>query len=156
MNTFQRTAISGLVLSAGAFVAMLASEGYSPVAYTPVPGDKITIGFGETRGVKPGDTITPVKAVERALSSVAVFEGAIKQCVKVPLYQYEYDAYLQLSYNIGSGAFCGSTLVKRLNTFDYEGACRAILQWDQFKGKPLRGLTLRRQREYQLCTGNQP
>ena len=58
---------------------------------------------------------------------------------------------LQLSYNIGSSGFCGSTLVRKLNAYDYAGACLAIRQWDKFRGQPLRGLTLRREREYQQC-----
>ena len=84
---------------------------------------------------------------------VQKFEGAIKRCVTVPLAQNEYDAYVQLSYNIGAGAFCGSTLVRKLNAGDYMGACQEILRWNKFKGRELRGLTNRRQAEYQLCIG---
>ena len=147
----ERRTVAALAVSATALVALLTSEGYSDRAYTPVPGDAPTIGFGTTEGVKLGDTITPPKAVARALTDVQKFEGAVKKCVTVPLSQNEYDAYLRLSYNIGAGAFCGSTLVKKLNSRDYRGACEQILVWDKFKGKPLRGLTLRRQEEYQLC-----
>jgi len=146
-----RRAVGGLGLSAVALVALLLSEGYTHRAIVPVPGDVPTIGFGTTDGVKMGDTITPPKAVARALVDIQQFEGAIKQCVTVPLTQNEYDAYLQLSYNIGSSAFCNSTLVKRLNAHDYAGACLEIKRWDKFKGKPLRGLTLRREREFQQC-----
>ncbi len=39
------------------------------------------------------------------------------------------------------------------NAGDYEGACNAFLMWDKFHGKPLRGLTLRRQRERARCLG---
>lgn len=148
-----RKAVAGIVLSASALVAIVTHEGYNDRAYTPVPGDVPTIGFGTTEGVKPGDTITPPKALVRALTDVQKFEGALKKCVKVPLAQNEYDAYISLSYNIGSGAFCGSTLVRKLNAQDYEGACKQILVWDRFKGKPLRGLTIRRQEEYNLCVG---
>ena len=128
-------------------------EGYRDRAYVPVPGDVPTIGFGTTDGVKPGDTITPPKALERALHDVQKFEGALKHCVRVPLHQHEYDAYVNLAYNIGPGAFCGSTLVRKLNAGDYIGACQQILVWDKFKGKPLRGLTIRRQQEHQQCMG---
>ena len=147
----QRKTIAGLSLSAVALVGLLLSEDYVGKAMIPVPGDVPTIGFGTTDGVKLGDTTTPPKALARALTDVQKFEGALRQCVKVPLSQNEYDAYLQLSYNIGSSAFCNSTLVRRLNVYDYAGACSAIKSWDKFKGKPLRGLTLRREREYQLC-----
>jgi lysozyme len=147
-----RIIIASLSLSAAAFVGMLGYEGWCGKACIPVPGDVPTIGFGTTSGVKMGDTITPPKAVERAYEDVAKFEGAIKQCVTVPLKQTEYDAYAQLAYNIGPTAFCGSTLVKKLNALDYAGACQEILRWDKFKGKPLRGLTIRRQKEFDLCS----
>lgn len=149
-----RRAAAGIAVSASVFVAIVMNEGFSDKAYVPVPGDVPTIGFGSTDGVKLGDTITAPKAVARALSDIQKYEGALKQCVKVPLSQGEYDAYVSLAYNIGPGAFCGSTLVKKLNSGDYAGACQQILIWDKFKGKPLRGLTLRRQREYQLCVSS--
>ena len=120
-----------------------------------------------------GDTTTPVKALQRKLSDVKNFEGAIKQCVNVPLHQYEYDAYVDLAYNIGVGksgvvdGFCESrrggpsTLVKRLNAQDYAGACDAILQWKKAGGvdcslpgnKTCHGLWDRRQRMHKQCLG---
>jgi lysozyme len=148
---FKRTEVAALTLSAAALVAIIMHEGYSDVAYTPVPGDVPTIGFGTTTGVKPGDRITPPVALQRALNDSERFQGALKQCVVVPLTQNEYDAYISLSYNIGANAFCGSTLVKKLNSSDYIGACNEILKWDKFKGKPLAGLTKRRQEEYKKC-----
>lgn len=149
----KRQSIAGLAASAVALVTIALSEGYSDHAITPVPGDVPTIGFGTTQGVKPGDTITPPKALARALTDVQKYEGAIKQCVTSPLYQYEYDAYLDLAYNIGTSAFCHSQIVAHLNAHDYVGACQHILDWDKFKGKPLRGLTIRRQAEYKQCIG---
>ena len=148
-----RSSIAGLALSASALVGILMHEGYSDLAYTPVQGDVPTIGFGTTGGVKLGDKITPQKAVERALVDVQRFEGALKKCVGVPLLQREYDAYISLSYNIGSQAFCSSTLVKKLNGGDYAGACYQILRWDKYKGAALKGLTIRRQAEYEKCIG---
>lgn len=151
----KRIAAALLSLSAAAFGGLVLHEGYREQAYTPVPGDVPTIGFGSTAGVKMGDTITPLQAVVRALQDVQRFEGALKECVKVPLHQREYDAYISLSYNIGSQAFCSSTLVRKLNAGDYEGACQQILRWDKFKGKQLLGLTKRRHAEYRMCMGTQ-
>lgn len=148
-----RSAIAGLVLSAAALVGITQHEGYTDHAVRPVPGDVPTIGFGTTTGVKMGDKITPPVALARALSDVQKFEGALKQCVTVPLHQYEYDAYVSLAYNIGAASFCKSTLVKKLNAEDYPGACAEILKWDRFQGKPLAGLTKRRQDEYRQCMG---
>lgn len=140
-----RTIIAVLVLSAMGLVGIAVDEGYTAKAVPdPVKGTKVpTIGFGTTGGVKMGDTTTPVAALQRLQRDVQVFEGAVKKCVKVPLYQYEYDAYINLAYNIGAGksgvadGFCEakrggpSTLVRKLNAYDYEGACYAILMWNK-------------------------
>lgn len=148
-----RMQVAGLSLSAAALVGLALSEGYTDRAVQPLPGDKWTYGFGTTDGVKPGDTITPPKALERKLRDVQKFEGALKQCVSVPLFQYEYDAYISLAYNIGPTNFCGSTLVRKLNAQDYLGACKEILRWNRFKGEPNKGLMARREREYATCIG---
>ena len=166
----KRMSIAGIVVSGAALVALALGENYTEKAVIPVPGDRPTIGFGTANGVKMGDTITPPKALARALQDIQKFEGAIKKCVKVPLHQYEYDAYLELTYNIGEGAFCRKAdknrkkldgtpdpepdrLIDLINAERYTEACQRILQFDKFKGKPLRGLTLRRQRESAKCMG---
>lgn len=149
-----RMKIASLALSASALVGLAVFEGYKDRAYIPIPGDVPTLGFGTTEGVKMGDKIDPVTALQRKLADIQKFEGAVKQCVKVPLHQHEYDAYLQLSYNIGSGAFCRSTLVRKLNSGDYAGACKEILRWNRASGKVVPGLTKRREAEYKLCIGS--
>lgn len=148
-----RAAPTSLKLSAVALVALALHEGYTNNAIQPLPGDKWTYGFGTTENVKKGDTITPPKALERKLNDITKFESALRQCVVVPLHQYEYDAYISLSYNIGSNAFCGSTLVALLNQEMYNEACEQVLRWDKFKGSAVRGLTIRRQSEYKQCIG---
>jgi lysozyme len=142
-----------LALSASALVGIAVHEGYRGEAYEPVKGDVPTIGFGTTEGVEMGDRITPERALVRLLNDANKFEKAVKRCAPVPLHQYEFDAYVSLTYNIGEGAFCRSTLVKKLNAQDYEGACAEILRWDKFKGKSLPGLTKRRQQEFNQCLG---
>lgn len=149
-----RPAVTSLYLSAAVLVGIALEEGFTSKAVIPVPGDVPTIGFGTTEGVKKGDVITPERALVRLLGDADKFSEGVKKCAAVPLYQYEFDAYVSLSYNIGTGAFCNSTLVKKLKAYDYEGACKEILKWDKFKGEPLKGLTHRRQREYKLCMGN--
>ena len=123
MTIRARVGIAALALSAAGFVGIALTESYTDRAVIPVPGDVPTLGFGTTEGVKMGDKTTPPKALVRALSDVSKFEGALKRCVKVELHQWEYDAFVSLAYNIGPGAFCGSTLVKKLNAGDYAGAC---------------------------------
>lgn len=155
-----RIAVGALALSAAGLVSIVAFEGYTSTAVRPLPGDVPTIGFGTTAGVKMGDTITPPAALGRALRDVQQFEGALKNCVRVPLYQHEYDVYISFAYNVGAGAFCSSTLVKRLNAGDYAGACTELLRWTYFQGKncadpanKCQGLAKRRQAEYAQCMG---
>lgn len=148
-----RLAVSVLALSASALVGMAVNEGYVEVATPPVVGDVPTNGFGTTEGVKAGDKTTPVRALVRLLADASKAEAAVKRCAPVPMHTYEFGAFVSLTYNIGEGAFCKSTLARKLNAGDYAGACAEILKWDKFKGKPLAGLTNRRQKENRECLG---
>jgi lysozyme len=151
-----RTAIAGLVLSASTLVGIALHEQYRGDAYLPTPNDVPTVGFGTTSGVKLGDKITPERALVRLLADAGKFEQAVKRCAPVPMHQHEFDAYVSFTYNVGEGAFCSSTLAKKLNAGDYPGACRELLRWDKQAGKTLRGLTIRRQAEYRQCMGEAP
>lgn len=153
-----RQGVSALVLSASALIGIAVHESYRDTAYVPIAGDVPTIGFGSTTNedgtrVSLGQRTTPVAALKRLGKDVEKYEEAVKTCAPVPMYQYEFDAYVSLTYNIGQNAFCKSTLAKKLTQYDYEGACKEILRWDKFQGKPLKGLTIRRQEEYQTCIG---
>ena len=162
-----RTTVAALGLSAAALVGLVLHEGYSDRAIIPVKGDVPTLGFGSTTRsdgtpVRLGDTTTPPQALARALRDVQQFEGALKNCVTVPLAQHEYDAYVSFAYNVGSRAFCHSTLVKKLNTQDYPAACQELLRWRFFQGQDCAapanaslcgGLATRREAEYRQCMG---
>ena len=146
--------MAGLSLSAVGLLTIAKWEGFSDHAYIPVPGDIPTIGFGSTEGVKLGDTITVPKALERLMRDVGVAESAIGKCVKVPLSQGEFDAFTSFAYNVGSDAFCSSTLVKKLNAGDYAGACAELKRWVYVDGRRVQGLVNRREAEFQMCMGN--
>ena len=64
------------------------------------------------------------------------------------LNQNQFDALVSLVFNIGTGAFARSTLLKRLNVGDYNGAAEAFLMWRNAGGKPI--LLNRRKREKAL------
>jgi lysozyme len=175
MAETNRSLIAVLVLSAAGLVGIAVDEGYTSKAVPdPVKGVAVpTNGFGTTGGVRMGDTTTPPKALARLLTDARQFEGALKTCVKVPLAQHEYDAYVNLAYNIGAGksgvvdGFCYarrggySTLVTRLNALDYAGACDAILMWRRVGdmdcatpgNKVCSGLWQRRLRLHRQCLG---
>lgn len=147
-----RLGIGALGISATVLVSIALHEGYREEAYQDAVG-VATVGYGETAGVRMGDRTTPERALVQLLKSTEKHAGAIRQCIKVPLYQHEFDAYVSLAYNIGPGNFCRSTLVKKLNAGDYTGACQEIKRWNKAGGKVLAGLTKRRQKEYRLCMG---
>lgn len=162
-----RIGIAGLVLSAASLIGIAINEGYKDVAYIPTKSDVPTIGFGTTTRldgspVQMGDRTNPVEALQRKARDLQKFEGALKACVSVPLYQNEYDAYVDMAYNIGSGAFCSSTIVRRLNAQDYKGACDAILMWKRIGRQDCSipgnrvcwGLWQRRLATHKQCLGN--
>ncbi len=135
-----RTAIAALALSATGLVYIAQREGYSERAYPdPVLGAKVpTVGFGTTQGVKMDDTTTPVRALIRLRADASEYELALKRCISAPMFQYEWDAYVVLGYNVGVTSVCKnndrtgpSTIVRRLQAGDYTGACEAILLYDR-------------------------
>lgn len=155
-----RAIIAGLVLSAAGLTYIASDEGYRDTAYNDGGGVQ-TVGFGTTTHpdgspVKSGEKTTPVRALIALQAHVNQTEQTMKACIgQVPLYQHEWDAYVSLAYNIGSGAFCGSTLVKKLHDSppDYAGACAQIKRWNKDNGLVIPGLTKRREREYRQCMG---
>lgn len=147
-----RLAVGALAVSAAALVSIATHEGYRSEAYKDAVGIP-TIGFGETAGVKMGNKTTPERALVQLLESTEKHADTIRQCIRVPLYQHEFDAYVSLAYNIGTGAFCKSTLVKKLNAKDYAGACEEIKRWNKAGGRVLPGLVKRREAEYRMCKG---
>jgi len=145
-----RMRIGGLVFSAAALVGLLNAEKFMPETYVDQGGTP-TIGFGTTKDVKPGQKITVDRALIVALRDVEGTSATVKSCVTVPLTQNEFDAYVDFSYNVGTTAFCRSTLVKKLNAEDYDGACAELLRWNLVNGKVNNGLVNRRKQEYDLC-----
>lgn len=164
-----RIVMAALSLSAAGFAALVATEGFIGTARSPVPGDVATVGFGSTRHadgtpVKVGETITPTAAVELAVRDVAVKEAILKDCITVPLHQYEYDAYVYLSYNVGPAAVCRSSIPRKLAAGDYEGACKTILDFRRVQGRDCSlpqnarfcgGIWTSRQKWTRICLGQE-
>lgn len=114
------------------------------------PAGVWTIGYGHTATAKQGMTITQAKAVELLKNDLARFEAGVNTYVKVPINQNQFDALVSFSYNVGSGALKTSTLLKKLNAKDYQGAADEFLRWNKASGKVLAGLTKRRETERAL------
>ena len=134
-------------------LALLKSfEGCKLTAY-PDPGtggEPWTIGWGHTGGVKRGDTCTQAQADAWLLQDLDRFEQAVERLVSVPLTQNQFDALTSFCYNVGAGALQQSTLLRKLNAGDYEGAQGQFARWNRAGGKEMPGLTRRRAAEAEL------
>lgn len=148
-----RKLVATLAISGSALVTLALSEGFRDKTYDDGVGVN-TIGFGTTEGVKPGDRITVERALIRLLDDTKKKEVELKRCIgNVPMHQHEWDAIVSWTYNVGTGAACKSTLVRKLKAGDYSGACAELLRWTKAGGKELPGLVKRRQAEYKQCMG---
>lgn len=150
-----RALASALVVSASLLVSVALKEDYRGEAY-PDPathGAPWTIGFGETKGVRPGQRTTPPRALVRLNASLDQYSAGVARCVRVPLSQGEFDASISLAYNIGVGAYCDSSMVRRFNSGDYWGGCMAVLRFHYAAGRHMQGLWNRRYEEYNTCIG---
>lgn len=128
------------------------SEGFSSPPYHK-KGDRPTIGYGSTfyedgRAVTLNDPpITEEEATRLVLATLGKYEDAVNKGVKVSINQNQFDALVDLAYNIGCGAFLGSTLLKKLNAGDFAGAAAEFGKWNKAAGVVLAGLVTRRRNE---------
>lgn len=135
-----RVIASALTLSALAFVGLLTDEGYTDTAVIPTKNDRPTVGFGSTyrdngAPVKMGDTITPVRAVQRASAHISSEEAKFRATISnVALYQAEYDTYVDWSYQFGIGAWSKSSMRRHLIEGNYRAACDALLLYKRSGG----------------------
>jgi lysozyme len=161
-TTQVRSAMAVLVLAASTLVGIAVHEGYRDEAYIPVPGDVPTIAYGTTAGVRMGDRTTPVRSLVRLLDEIeGVYAAGVKRCVTVPLYQYEYEAFVRLAYSVGIPTFCRKAspgkppnLIDLINAEKYAEACARIEAFKYGPGrKVLPGLVKRRAEERAICEG---
>lgn len=116
-----------------------------------------TIGYGHTKGVKPGDKITPMQAVQFLQEDMAGAVGDVNRYVIAPLSQSMFDALVSLVFNIGATEFAESTILKLLNSRQYHLAACEFGRWHKDNGKRLWGLSRRRAAEQVLfCTDDLP
>jgi lysozyme len=142
-----RKAGAAAVLAVGLIAGF---EGLRTKAYEDPVGIP-TVCFGETKGVRLGDKYTPDQCAVMLEKTVYETEARIDRCIGVGVPDESRAAFLSFAYNVGSGAFCKSTLVRKLNAGDLVGACNELPRWNKAAGIPLPGLTKRRAAERELC-----
>lgn len=131
-------------------------EGLELTAY-PDTGNIWTIGFGATinkdtgQAIKQGDKIDLATAERWLKQDIAEREKKIKGLIKVPVSANMMAAMTSLAYNIGTGAFASSTLLRLLNSgADKKLVADQFLRWNKVQGKEVKGLTNRRKLEMEL------
>uniref|UniRef100_E6VL46 Lysozyme n=1 Tax=Rhodopseudomonas palustris (strain DX-1) TaxID=652103 RepID=E6VL46_RHOPX len=110
-----------------------------------------TVCFGETEGVKIGDRYTKEQCEQMLANKLPRYLYEIDRCIKAPVSNRTRAAYLSFAYNVGSGGFCRSTALKRLNAGRDAEACEAMRPWNKAGGKFRQGLANRREKEIKMC-----
>ena len=154
MNNFLQWVVI-LLLATGIILMNLGYEGTKLLKF--FEGCKLTayqdsvgvwnIGYGHTKGVYDGMTITQDQAEQMLLTELEEYEGYVEKYVTVPLTQNQFDALVVWVYNLGPTNFRNSTLLKELNTGNYTAAGNEITKWNKAGGKVLAGLVKRREAE---------
>lgn len=128
-------------------------EGFEANAYK-CPAGVWTIGYGHTKDVTEGDEWSEAHASHMLEVELEEFERYIHDCVEVELTQYQFDALVAWIYNLGVGNFKSSTLLKVLNSGDYDAVPEQIERWNKAGGVVLKGLVRRRAAESLMFQGN--
>jgi len=113
-----------------------------------------TIGYGHTGAdVYEGLTITDDEAANLLRDDVATSVAGVNRVVTVVLTQGQFDALVDVCFNLGIGNLTKSTLLRLLNAGDYAGASGQFAVWNKAGGQVLAGLTARRTAETAMFLG---
>lgn len=82
---------------------------------------------------------------------LAEAEAAVQRLVRVPLSKWQRAALIDFVYNVGAGNLAKSTLLRRLNAGDYDGACAEYRRWVYAGGRKFQGLVNRREADEWVC-----
>ena len=135
-----------MIASERCIAAMKGFESYRTEAYLDA-GGVWTIGYGQTGGVKAGDTTNMLQAEAWLRRHVDTIGKCLDSALDVPVTQGQFDALVDFGYNCGIGALRGSTLWTKLQAGDYAGAAEEFGLWIHVKGEVSKGLIKRRKVE---------
>ena len=109
-----------------------------------------TICYGHTATAKVGDTKSAEECERLLQQDLGIALGAVDKALPV-LPPSTRAAFGSFTYNVGVGAFNGSTLLRKAKAGDLEGACEELPRWVYAGGRKLNGLIRRRDAERELC-----
>ncbi|MGR3452866.1 lysozyme [Pseudooceanicola sp.] len=120
------------------------------------PVGVLTVCYGETQGVRRGDTYTEEECRQMLARRILEYRIGLHRHFTVEtrtrrLTPERDAAYASLAYNVGVAGAGGSTATRRLNAGDIPGGCEALTWWNKAGGRVLRGLVRRRSEERDLC-----
>ena len=128
-------------------------EGLRLKAYK-CPGGIWTIGYGHTAGVKPGMVISEAQAEEYLKADLIAFEKYLNS-LGLAINQNQFDALISFIYNVGTGNFSRSTLLRKVRANPQDNSIMdEFLKWVYSKGRVLPGLQRRRLAEMKLYFSN--
>ena len=117
-------------------------------------GQPVTYCYGQTDEfgkVKAGTKFTVEQCKEMLLASLPKYNAEISKCITVPISDTTRAAFVSMSYNIGTAAFCKSNVLKNINAGRPVDACNAMMNWVKARGVVVQGLVNRRKEEKALC-----
>lgn len=130
------------------------SEGLVQQTYLD-PVGIATVCFGHTgKDVAIGQTYTKKECTAKMVEDIKQARKEVYEYIHVPLTFYQEAALISFTYNVGPKNLSSSTLVKKFNHKDYSGGCKELLRWVYAGGKKLKGLEMRRHKEYMVCMGD--
>ena len=112
------------------------------------PAGVLTIGYGHTRGVKPGDEINELQAEIYLREDLEEVEKQLNH-LSLPVNQNQFDALCSLVFNVGITRFMQSKMLKRIRALDQDASVE-FDDWNKAGGKVLPGLVARRRAEKEL------
>ncbi len=137
-------------------------EGKRNDPYIPIPGDVLTVCYGETkvamRHYTDGECLAMLK------KRLPEYGDAVLKCINVPISENQHSAYTLWAYNIGVPKFCSSFALKVLNAGRAKESCHWLStnlytgkpQWSDAGGRYVQGLQNRRLYERDLCLRGVP
>lgn len=151
--------VVGAIAAAILFVTVPAHEGEVLTSYQ-CPAKVWTVCYGDTDPAMavPGAAYTREECLRSLERQLIAHAEPVLACLDIDpeAFPNQTAAFVSLAYNIGTVAFCKSTVAKRWRAGDYAGACQAIEMWRYAKGKELPGLVRRRADERRLCERDLP
>ncbi|EDA0233670.1 lysozyme [Salmonella enterica] len=127
-------------------------EGRRYIPYLDVAG-VLTICDGHTgKDIIPGKRYTDAECDALLDKDLKRVKAQVDPLIKVSIPESERAAFYSFAYNVGTGAFARSTLLKKLNAGDHAGACNELKRWTYAGGRQWKGLVTRREIEREVCT----